>query len=150
MLTKVCRKKEKLEKLIIAGDFNVKTPLRYHKCYYDGTYVLHDDNCNGNGARLKTFCMSNLMCILLALFVKEYICINSWIRGRKMLRSIFSDCATFAIMTSFIRKHYITVIRKTLEKNLMSTAEECIFWIFCLCVLLWIRFMKYYEQRKWK
>lgn len=63
LLTKACRKKEKHEKLIIAGDFNAKTSLAYEKCYYGGTCVLPDDNCNSNGARLKTFCMSNRMCI---------------------------------------------------------------------------------------
>ena len=63
LLLKACHKKEKHEKIIIAGDFNAKTSLAFQKCCYDGTILFSDTDCNDNGNRLKEFCMRNQLCI---------------------------------------------------------------------------------------
>ena len=54
-------KKEKHEKIIIAGDFNAQTSLAFKKCHDDGTNIIPDE-CNENGNRLKTLCMANRLC----------------------------------------------------------------------------------------
>ena len=55
LLKTACRKSEKHEKLIVAGDFNAKTSLALKKCCYDGTSTILDNDCNDNGTRLKGF-----------------------------------------------------------------------------------------------
>ena len=50
------KSKTKHQKVIVAGDFNAETSLSYYKSEFDGSGFLPDDECNGNGTRLKSFC----------------------------------------------------------------------------------------------
>ena len=68
LLQKSCIKKEKHEKLIIAGDFNAKTSIALRQCFYDGRNYLLDDECNDNGSRLKAFCSKNRLCMASTFF----------------------------------------------------------------------------------
>ena len=67
-LKKACIKKEKHQKLIVVGDFNAKTGLALKKCCYDGTNIIEDTDCNGNGSRMKDFCRKNKLCIASSFF----------------------------------------------------------------------------------
>ena len=68
LLRKACQKKEKRQKLIVAGDFNAKTDLALKKCCYDGQIIVQDENCNTNGTRMKDFCRHNKLCITSTFF----------------------------------------------------------------------------------
>ena len=68
LLQKACIKKEKHEKLIIAGDFNAKTSIALKQCFFDGRNYLVDDECNDNGSRLKAFCSKNRLCMASTFF----------------------------------------------------------------------------------
>ena len=105
LLKKVCIKTEKHEKLIVAGDFNAKTSLAFMNCYYDGTKVIPDDICNGNGSRLKSFCMKNRMCIASTYFDYEnenrytwYSCdgktkrVNDYVLTEKYVQRFVTEC----------------------------------------------------------
>ena len=52
-LLKACRKNEKHQKIIVAGDFNATTSLAYQKCNYNGRNIIEDYVGNENGTRLK-------------------------------------------------------------------------------------------------
>ena len=68
LLRKACQKKEKRQKLIVAGDFNAKTDLALKKCCYVGQIIVQDENCNTNGTRMKDFCRHNKLCITSTFF----------------------------------------------------------------------------------
>ena len=72
-LQKACKKQEKHQKLIVAGDFNAHTSLAFKQCYYNGRMIIEDDDCNDNGLRLKSFCRDKNLCIASSYFdhVKE-------------------------------------------------------------------------------
>ena len=55
-LKKACIKKDRHQKLIIAGDFNAQTSVVLRKCSFDENSVVQDNECNENGERLKSFC----------------------------------------------------------------------------------------------
>ena len=105
MLKKSCRKSEKHEKLIVAGDFNTKISPALKKCCYDRTNVIFDDDCNKNGTRLKTFCMSNRLCIASTYFAYPnenrytwYSCdkrtkkVNDYVLTEKYVQQYVKEC----------------------------------------------------------
>ena len=68
-LRKATCKKEKHEKIIIAGDFNAQTAIAYEQCFYSSNHnVIVDNECNDNGARLKDFCREKHLCIMQTFF----------------------------------------------------------------------------------
>ena len=104
-LKKACQKRQKHEKLIVAGDFNARTSLAFKKCCYDGASVMPDDDCNENGSRLKTFCMSERLCIASTYFdhPKEnrytwYSCdmrtkrINDYVLTERFVQQYVTNC----------------------------------------------------------
>ena len=72
-LRKACKKEEKHQKLIVAGDFNANTSIAFKQCFYNGRMVIQDEYCNDNGFRLKSFCRDKNLCIASSYFdhVKE-------------------------------------------------------------------------------
>ena len=104
-LRKACTEKKKNQKLIVAGDFNAKTELAMKKCCYDGTHILDDEDCNGNGTRLKNFCRKHKLCITSTFFdhAPEYrftwyspdgrtIRVNDYILAEKFVQDYITDC----------------------------------------------------------
>ena len=67
-LTKACKKEEKHQKLIVAGDFNATTSVSTQKCKFDGSQIVDDDICNDNGSRLKNLCRNAKLCLLSSFF----------------------------------------------------------------------------------
>ena len=105
LLKKACIKNEKHQKLIVAGDFNAKTSLAMKKCFYDGTNVVQDDDCNANGTRLKDFCRNNKLCISSTYFdypnemrYTWYSCdgrtkrVNDYVLTEKFVQAFVTDC----------------------------------------------------------
>ena len=48
-LRKACIKTEKHQKLILAGDFNATTSTALLQCSYNGSQIVSDEICSGNG-----------------------------------------------------------------------------------------------------
>ena len=104
-LRKACTKKKKNQKLIVAGDFNAKTELAMKKCCYDGTSIVDDEDCNGNGTRLKNFCRKHKLCISSTFFAhspeNRYTWyspdgrttrVNDYILAEKYVQDYITDC----------------------------------------------------------
>jgi len=87
-LKKACEKQEKHQKLIVAGDFNASTSLAFQKCHYNGTNVIHDDDCNDNGTRLKSFCRYNKLCIASTFFEHQNENRYTWYSPDKKTKKI--------------------------------------------------------------
>ena len=51
------------QKLIVAGDFNPNTSIAFLKCNFNGKNIIQDEEFNGNGTRLKSFCRNKNLCI---------------------------------------------------------------------------------------
>ena len=60
---KAINKKEKHQKVLIAGDFNAQTDIVHKQCYFDGVKIVDDNSCNENGGRLKSLCREHKLCI---------------------------------------------------------------------------------------
>ena len=104
-LKKACVKNEKHQKLLVVGDFNAKTAAALQKCDYDGTQIIQDDVCNGNGARMKNFCRNYRMCIASSFFdypsenrYTWYSCdnrtkrVNDYVLAEKFIIQYISAC----------------------------------------------------------
>ena len=60
---KAINKKEKHQKIIVAGDFNAQTSIAFKQRYFDGIKIVDDNSCNENGNRLKSLCREYKLCI---------------------------------------------------------------------------------------
>ena len=104
-LHKACRKNEKHQKLIVAGDFNAKTNAALSKCNYYGASIILNDDCNENGGRLKHFCRAKNLGIASSFFEYPlenrytwYSCdrvtkrVTDYVLTERFVQQFVSDC----------------------------------------------------------
>ena len=104
-LRKAAVKHEKHQKMIILGDFNAKTSTAYWKSEFDGVQLVHDDDCNDNGYRMKNFCRSHTLGIASTFFDHEMENrwtwyspdqktkrINDYVLTEKFVQRYMTDC----------------------------------------------------------
>ena len=88
LLNKTCQKLEKHEDFIVVGDFNAKASPAFKKCCYNEA-VIPDDDCNNNCIHLKTFCMSNQLCIASTYFDYSNENRYKWYSCNKLTTTMF-------------------------------------------------------------
>ena len=87
-LNKVITKRYKNQKLIISGDFNATTSVTNYKCNFDGKKIVVDTDCNDNGNRLKTFCISHQLSILSTFFKHRMLHRYTWYSNDKRTKKV--------------------------------------------------------------
>ena len=107
-INKVCKKREKHQKVIVVGDFNAKTSLAYKKCNYDGISIIPDDDSNDNGSRLKSFCMKNRFSIASTFFDYSMEERYTWYSCDKTTRKV-ND---YVLSESFVQQYITNCIVK--------------------------------------
>ena len=88
LLRKASKKNQKHQKVIVAGDFNAETELATYKSCYDGDVLVHDNECNDNGSRVKSFSRSLKLCISSSFFDYPLIDRYTWYSNDKKTMKI--------------------------------------------------------------
>ena len=100
-LKTACSKNQKHQKLVIVGDFNATTNVANYKSCYDGTKIVEDPNCNGNGSRLKSFCKSKKLCISCTFYDYDMINQYTWYSNDGKTRKKID----YVLLENFIQKY---------------------------------------------
>ena len=107
-IKKACDNRPKNHKLIVCGDFNAETSLVYDRTEFDGSSIMHHDElCNDNGQRLKSFSRQFKLCMPQTYFVHSLDERYTWYSPDNKTKKVLDYVLTQRFVNQYIKECYV-------------------------------------------